>query len=473
MAGREVIHRIASRVRRELIAQKHAGEKVCEVQREWERVRGSWAACIARLLWSGNRDRRPDWLPFHHIGYTMSYQTRTWSLMSPQGSDDARVAPLPDRDEHPDDETAHTMTAFVESCVETATGSALAAEQRLRHRPRVHKLLRVLHAKKNILVTTHEHPDPDALASSLALSKLLAARLKDARITLSVKGLLHKGLNSAFAQHTQMQLAPWDEQDLRSFDAIVLLDVQPAFRFSPLPPEIAPTAVIDHHRSRGRKPGCPFWDVRIDVGASSSIVFSYFMELEEPIPPDLAATLLFAIETDLAGAAGQPGELDNIALSSLTLLADMRKVYKMRYVDLPQGYFAAYHAALSSAMYYDDVLIAHLSSIVSPETPAVIADFLLRFDQVQTVLVTAADDRSLVLSLRTSGTRRPASELMRHLLRHIGEGGGHKTKAGGVVQMASSSAAELERTRATLRRRLLRCLNVHVAQGKRLIQLQG
>ena len=43
------------------------------------------------------------------------------------------------------------------------------------------------------------------------------------------------------------------------------------------------------------------------------------MELEVAIKPDLAATLLYAIESDLAGAAGTPGELDNIALSSLTL----------------------------------------------------------------------------------------------------------------------------------------------------------
>ena len=44
-------------------------------------------------------------------------------------------------------------------------------------------------------------------------------------------------------------------------------------------------------------------------GATGTIIFSYFMELEQPISPDLAATMLFAIESDLAGAAGQPGEL--------------------------------------------------------------------------------------------------------------------------------------------------------------------
>ena len=90
-------------------------------------------------------------------------------------------------------------------------------------------------------------------------------------------------------------------------------------------------------------------DIRTDVGASTSIVFSYFMELDAPITPDLAATLLYAIESDLAGAAGTPGELDNIALSSLTLKADTNKLYRMRYVDLPQSYYLAYAAGLNSA----------------------------------------------------------------------------------------------------------------------------
>src|SRR5207237_6208243 len=97
---------------------------------------------------------------------------------------------------------------------------------------------------------------------------------------------------------------------------------------------------------------CAFCDVRTDVGATSSVVFSYFMELEGPIKGELAATLLFAIETDLAGAAGTPGELDQVALSSLTRLADNRKLHEMRYVDLAQGYFVAYSNGLANAVYW-------------------------------------------------------------------------------------------------------------------------
>src|SRR5687768_16325155 len=66
------------------------------------------------------------------------------------------------------------MTAFVESCLETVADSALAVERRAlgTGRPRAEKLLHVLDGKKNILVTTHQHPDPDALAAGVALVTL-------------------------------------------------------------------------------------------------------------------------------------------------------------------------------------------------------------------------------------------------------------------------------------------------------------
>jgi nanoRNase/pAp phosphatase (c-di-AMP/oligoRNAs hydrolase) len=204
----------------------------------------------------------------------------------------------------------------------------------------------------------------------------------------------------------------------------------------------------------------PFCDIRPEVGASASIVFSYFMELEVPIRPDLAATLLFAIETDLAGAAGTPGELDNIALSSLTLLADPRKLYQMRYVDLPQSYFRAYAEAIMNAVFQDGVLMTHLKTVDSLEKPAVMGDFLLRFDKVGWALVTAEYDGKLVLSLRTQHRNLSAADAMRKIVQPVGQGGGHKTKAGGFVDISKKSPAEVEELRQTLWRRYLKAVGV-------------
>ncbi|MGD0463154.1 MAG: DHH family phosphoesterase [Tepidisphaeraceae bacterium] len=360
------------------------------------------------------------------------------------------------------------MTAFVESCVETVSGSAQAAARQARGRPRFRRLLRFLQGKRNILVTTHRYPDPDALASGWALCLLLETQLPNASITMSVKGEITGGVNETFVRKTNLKLAAWDDAALGQFDAIILTDVTPGVTYSPLPEGVTPLAVIDHHRTR-RKPKCPFIDIRPKVGATSSIIFSYYMEVEQGISPDLAASLLYAIESDLAGAAGQPGELDNIALSSLTLLADTRKLYQMRYVDLPQSYYLCYFSGLSNAMYYDSAILSHLDTIDSPEKPAMIADFLLRFEPVVWALVTAVYENRLVISLRTSNSKLSAADMIRRLLRGDGEGGGHRTKAGGFIVLENNTPAEIERKRTLLRRRYLRALHIKQSQGKRLV----
>jgi len=423
------------------------------------------------------------------------------------------------------------ITTFVESCVQTAAGKAAVVGRNARGRPRARRLLKALSGKRNILVTTHQHPDPDALASCIALRALLRANLaRDTKVSVSIKGQIGGGINDAFTRHAQLDLVAWDDAALPGsvpaaqsqpadsqssasgsaaspaavgaqasqqswaqqpssppasqassatamYDAVILLDVQPVFAYSPLPPGVSPTAVIDHHRARGPKPRCPFCDIRSDVGATCSIIFSYFMELETPISPDLAASMLYAIESDLAGAAGTPTSLDQMALSSLTLLADTARLYRMRYVDLPQSYYAAYYNGIANAIYFgggdssrsDGATASHLGEIDSLEQPAVIADFLLRFEKVQWSLVTALYEGRLVFSLRSSDARRSAGEIARRLIRNIGEGGGHRTKAGGFVRLDNGSPTEVERVRKVLRRRLLRALGIRMSRGQRLV----
>src|SRR3954469_11688158 len=115
------------------------------------------------------------------------------------------------------------MTAFVESCVQTAAGKAAVADRSARGRPRAGKLLKVLEGKKNILVTTHQHPDPDALGSSIALVALLRSKLKDTRISMSIKGQIGGGINDAFTRHANLQTVPWNDAALKQYDAIILL----------------------------------------------------------------------------------------------------------------------------------------------------------------------------------------------------------------------------------------------------------
>src|SRR5437763_13845201 len=110
-----------------------------------------------------------------------------------------------------------TQASFVESCLETVADSAQEVMRRTRKRPRAKKLLKLLDGKKNILITTHMHPDPDALAGAMAMTVLLKTKLKDAEITTSVKGQVAGGINQNFAELSKVSLAPWDEKKLKDY----------------------------------------------------------------------------------------------------------------------------------------------------------------------------------------------------------------------------------------------------------------
>ena len=141
----------------------------------------------------------------------------------------------------------------------------------------------------------------------------------------------------------------------------------------------------------------------------------------------------------------------------------------MRYVDLPQSYYTSSFNGLANAVYYDHAILSHLDTIDSPEKPAMMADFLLRFQPVDWALVTAVYDGRLVISLRTSNSKLSAADMIRRLLRGDGDGGGHRTKAGGFIHLETNSPAEIERKCALLRRRYLRALGIKQTQGKRLV----
>src|SRR4051812_48899357 len=119
------------------------------------------------------------------------------------------------------------MTTFVESFVSTIADTATKVARKNRALPGARKLLKVLANKKRILVTTHMYPDPDAIASSTAMTYLLREKLaKDVTIVHAIKGSGCTGINGGFTRLAGAELAEWDETKLGEYDAIVLLDVQ-------------------------------------------------------------------------------------------------------------------------------------------------------------------------------------------------------------------------------------------------------
>ena len=93
------------------------------------------------------------------------------------------------------------------------------------------KLLEAVRFSKNVLILPHNDPDPDAIASALALEEILRNRLTQTRI--GYKGIIGRWENRALVQYLGNPLHKLTDADFDQADAVALIDTQPRDRKQP------------------------------------------------------------------------------------------------------------------------------------------------------------------------------------------------------------------------------------------------
>lgn len=321
-----------------------------------------------------------------------------------------------------------------------------------------------------VIFVSHVHPDPDSLGSMMGLAHLVNTIL--GRPTrLSRDGEISRAENRAMVDLLDISLTPIERLDLCGpGHRIVMVDSQPNTGRHNFNCRNAPLyAVIDHHDTPGDLTGVPFIDVQQTVGATCSLVTSYLLEQKCPIPERIATALLYGIETELAGFPREATDLDDKALLLLYPLADKDLLSRIRNARLPQSYFGCIVQALQSSFTYDRLIVSWINDLPQPELAAEVADFLMRFEEVDWVVVAGVYEDRLILSARSSAPDAQAGEVLRKVVGNLGRAGGHDRRAGGTVYLSSTSNSAVEEVRSELRRRLLRALDIEECRGQRLV----
>ena len=123
-------------------------------------------------------------------------------------------------------------------------------------RVRIEQMRHLLAGKDRVGILLQDDPDPDAMASGLALRALLG-RTRATAPLLSF-GRVTRPENLAMVEALEIEVDQITPEGLRAYDALAMVDVQPAFCEEALP-QIA--VVIDHHpEAKGWR--APFRDVR-------------------------------------------------------------------------------------------------------------------------------------------------------------------------------------------------------------------
>lgn len=320
-----------------------------------------------------------------------------------------------------------------------------------------------------VTFVTHVHPDPDGLGSMMGLAHLVETCLgKPTRLTRD--GVISRAENRTMVDLLDVDLCPIDRCTWEGEgEAVVMVDSQPKTGRHNLAPCVPLYAVIDHHDTPGDTTGVPFVDVRQTVGATCSVVTSYLIEQNIPLPSRLATGLLYGIETELGGYPREASELDDSALIYLYPLADKDLLARIRNARLPQTYFGCLVQALQSSFIYDRLIISWINDLPQPELAAEVADFLMRFEEVEWAMAAGVHEDKLILSIRSSAPEARAGDLLRKVVSGMGRAGGHDRRAGGTVYLTSTASSAIDEVRAELRRRLLKALDIEECRGQRLV----
>lgn len=353
---------------------------------------------------------------------------------------------------------------------EEPLSDSMTSDSRLR-RSRAHsdEMLEWLRGTGKTIIIIHDNPDPDCLASAMALRHLLAMKLsRDATIAFS--GMIARSENLAMAKELGITLTPLETVDLDDFCAICMLDTQPGTGNNSLPPERRVDIVIDHHPLREETKKCRRVDVRADYGVTATILYEYLLAQNITISTKLATALFYAIKSETQDLGREANEPDRDAYLHLFPVANKRLLYEITYPRLPVEHFRTLHNGVENATIYGKLLVVNLQAIRFPEVVAEMADYLIRMEGIETVLSMGLYNDEVILSIRTTSTIINAGEIIKRLVAGRGSGGGHGMMAGGKLAIMPGDPAALKEVEAFLTRGLFLELSIGDVTPARLIE---
>lgn len=320
---------------------------------------------------------------------------------------------------------------------------------------RLNQLLEAVVDAGSLLILPHNDPDPDAIASAVALRHLLEQK-SGLSADIAYQGMIGRAENKALARYLGQPLRRLIRADLKAPPLIALVDTQPGAGNNPLPAEITAAIVVDHHPWRPETAAARFADVR-PVGATSTMVTEYLQAAG--IEPDarLATGLFYGIKTDTMGLGRGAAPADAAAYFYLQPRIDTQALFEIERAQVPATYFQSFAATLLAARIYRDVVIAYIGPVGYPDLAAEMADWLLRLEGGKWVICMGLYKDQITLAVRSRSRRGGAGQLAQAIIRGQGTAGGHDLMAGGQVPLNGEEPARIV---AQLSRNALQYFNI-------------
>ncbi|MBI5210780.1 MAG: DHH family phosphoesterase [Elusimicrobia bacterium] len=290
---------------------------------------------------------------------------------------------------------------------------------------------------KSLLIMTHDHPDPDSLASAWALAHL-AKVLCRARTRIVYGGLIGRKENRMMAEGLGIPAYPLRQGELADWPKIALVDTQPPFKNNRFPSRRRrPELIIDHHpRHSKTQAECAIVDE--EVGATTTILAEALLSCGLAVPKRIATAIIYGIGSETQNLGREACGRDIKVYQAFWLKANMRALWRIAYPSRPADFFATLAKGIRNAFVAKNVIGVHLGWVSAPDRVAQIADTLLTHEKMRWSIVTGRYLNRLHVSVRTNDPSGEAGVTLGRLLGR-GRGGGHQMVAGGAVEVGAEA----------------------------------
>ena len=296
-------------------------------------------------------------------------------------------------------------------------------------RARVQQYQRYFQDADRVLILLHNDPDPDALASGLALRNLLR-RTKTTAIIGAIQGVTRPE-NLRMANMLDIHVEQITPTAFAGFDRIATVDVQPHYFGGQLG---RADLVIDHHPEQ---PGysAVFKDIRADYGSTCTILTEHLRAVDVTISERTATAMLYAIKSDTLFFARHTNRVDLDAFTFLYPLSDAALIRKMEGAEITLERLDYVTRASQGGILREQVFSAFIGEAPREDFIPYTADFFLQLEDVKWTIVAGVVGSSLIVSVRNLGYSRNAGEFVKRWFGDIGSAGGHRAMAKAVVPM--------------------------------------
>ncbi len=276
---------------------------------------------------------------------------------------------------------------------------------------------------RNDHVLTVINADPDAIASAMAVSRLLWHRV--ANVTISHVNTINRPDNLAMVRLLKVTMIPYAGIDLDQYSKIVIVDSQPDH--NEFMEQLQAHVIIDHHPETNVK--APFLDIRPNYGATATILTEYLRTARIKPSVKLATGLFQAIKTDTNAFKGQTVIEDVRAFQYLFRFANMHLARRIEQADLRLNFLRYFKIALNTMRLRKNRVFVYLGSVVNPDVCVIIADFFMRVISVRWSIVAGTCDNKLIVIFRNDGIRKNAGKVAQKSFGQFGSAGGHRNMA--------------------------------------------